>query len=42
LCTKGLEAFVKALINSEEYLRNFGDNTVPYQRRRILGQRSAF
>nr|NP_848974.1 phycobilisome rod-core linker protein [Cyanidioschyzon merolae strain 10D]API65564.1 phycobilisome rod-core linker polypeptide [Transformation vector pCCATCH]QFV16947.1 phycobilisome rod-core linker polypeptide [Cyanidioschyzon merolae]QFV17126.1 phycobilisome rod-core linker polypeptide [Cyanidioschyzon merolae]BAC76136.1 phycobilisome rod-core linker polypeptide [Cyanidioschyzon merolae strain 10D] len=40
LCTKGLEAFVKALINSEEYLRNFGDNTVPYQRRRILGQRS--
>jgi phycobilisome rod-core linker protein len=41
LATKGLQGFVKALINSEEYLINFGDNTVPYQRRRILPQRAS-
>ncbi len=40
LATKGLEGFIDDLLNSEEYLRNFGDNTVPYQRRRILPQRS--
>lgn len=39
LATKGLEGFVDALVNSEEYLNNFGDNTVPYQLRRILPQR---
>jgi len=39
LATKGLQSFIDELINSEEYLSNFGDNTVPYQRRRILPQR---
>jgi phycobilisome rod-core linker protein len=40
LATKGLNGFIDALINSEEYLDQFGENTVPYQRRRILPQRS--
>nr|WDA98831.1 phycobilisome rod-core linker protein [Sciadococcus taiwanensis] len=40
LCTKGIEGFVEMLINSNEYEENFGDNTVPYQRRRIIPQRS--
>ncbi|MCU0543494.1 MAG: phycobilisome rod-core linker polypeptide [Oscillatoriaceae cyanobacterium Prado104] len=39
IATKGLAAFVDALLNSEEYASNFGDRTVPYQRRRILPQR---
>ena len=37
---KGFENFVKLLVNSEEYLENFGDTIVPYQRRRIISQRS--
>jgi phycobilisome rod-core linker protein len=40
LATKGLQGFINDLLNSEEYLDNFGDHTVPYQRRRILPQRS--
>jgi phycobilisome rod-core linker protein len=40
LATKGLKGFINELLNSEEYLDNFGDNTVPYQRRRVLPQRS--
>lgn len=40
LATKGLNGFVSDLLNSEEYLANFGFDTVPYQRRRILPQRS--
>ncbi|MBD2357127.1 phycobilisome rod-core linker polypeptide [Tolypothrix sp. FACHB-123] len=40
LATKGLVGFVQELVNSDEYLDNFGDNTVPYQRRRVLPQRS--
>lgn len=39
LATKGLQGFVDELLNSEEYLSNFGFDTVPYQRRRILPQR---
>jgi len=39
LATKGLNGFIDALLDSEEYLSNFGDNVVPYQRRRILPQR---
>jgi len=39
LATKGIQGFVDALLNSEEYLNNFGDSIVPYQRRRILPQR---
>ena len=40
LGTKGLHGFIDALLDSEEYDQHFGDNTVPYQRRRILPQRS--
>lgn len=40
LATKGLMGFVQELLNSEEYLSNFGEDTVPYQRRRVLPQRS--
>lgn len=36
IATKGLKAFVDALLDSEEYIDQFGDGTVPYQRRRIL------
>lgn len=38
--SKGFEAFIDLLLNNDEYLENFGDNTVPYQRRRIITQRS--
>ncbi|MGK7898840.1 MAG: phycobilisome rod-core linker polypeptide [Xenococcus sp. (in: cyanobacteria)] len=34
--SKGLEAFIDALLDSDEYLDNFGFDTVPYQRRRVL------
>jgi phycobilisome rod-core linker protein len=40
LATKGIEGFIDALLNSQEYLTNFGHHTVPYQRRRILPQRA--
>lgn len=40
VATKGLQGFVDDLLNSEEYLDNFGYDTVPYQRRRILPQQS--
>jgi len=39
LATKGLEGFIDDLVNSDEYLSNFGYDQVPYQRRRILPQR---
>lgn len=38
LATKGLQGFVDDLLNRSEYLDNFGYDTVPYQRRRILPQ----
>jgi phycobilisome rod-core linker protein len=34
--TKGIAGFVDDILNSEEYLSNFGFDTVPYHRRRIL------
>lgn len=40
LATQGLQGFVEALLNSEEYRENFGTDMVPYQRRRILPQRA--
>jgi phycobilisome rod-core linker protein len=40
LAAKGLKAFIDALVDSGEYLNNFGDSVVPYQRRRILQQRA--
>ncbi len=35
IATLGFGGFVDALVDSEEYQTNFGDNTVPYQRRRF-------
>lgn len=37
---EGVQGFVDALLDSEEYLNSFGYNTVPFQRRRILLQRT--
>ncbi|MEP0912287.1 phycobilisome rod-core linker polypeptide [Leptolyngbya sp. GB1-A1] len=34
IATLGFDSFVDALVDSEEYSTNFGDTTVPYQRRR--------
>jgi phycobilisome rod-core linker protein len=39
--TKGVKGFVDELLNSQEYLENFGENTVPYYRRRLLPSRVA-
>jgi phycobilisome rod-core linker protein len=39
IATKGLVGFVDELLNSQEYLENFGEDIVPYQRRRIIPQR---
>ncbi|MBR8836612.1 MAG: phycobilisome rod-core linker polypeptide [Stigonema ocellatum SAG 48.90 = DSM 106950] len=36
VATKGIQGFIDVLLNSEEYLDNFGDSTVPYRRRRVL------
>jgi phycobilisome rod-core linker protein len=38
LATKGLNGFINALLESDEYLDTFGEYTVPYQRRRVLPQ----
>jgi len=40
LATQGITGFIDELLNGEEYLSNFWENTVPYQRRRILPQHS--
>ena len=40
VATKGIKGFVDALLDSEEYLENFGYDTVPYQRRRSLPGRA--
>lgn len=34
--TKGIKGFVDELLNSDEYIENFGENTIPYHRRRTL------
>jgi phycobilisome rod-core linker protein len=39
LMTQGLAGFVQELVNSTEYLEHFGENVVPYQRRRQLAAR---
>ncbi|MGI0492807.1 phycobilisome rod-core linker polypeptide [Alkalinema pantanalense CENA528] len=38
--TKGVKGFVDELLNSDEYIENFGENTVPYHRRRTLPSRA--
>lgn len=40
VATKGMQGFVDELLNTDEYLENFGYNTVPYQRRRVLPSRA--
>jgi phycobilisome rod-core linker protein len=40
IATKGYKQFINDLVMSDEYEQNFGDDLVPYQRRRILQQRS--
>lgn len=40
IATKGIQGFVDALLDSDEYLANFGDSIVPYQRRRVLPGRA--
>ncbi|AFY77430.1 MAG: phycobilisome rod-core linker polypeptide [Hydrococcus sp. C42_A2020_068] len=39
VATKGIKGLVDQLLNSDEYLENFGYDTVPYQRRRNLPSR---
>ncbi|MGK7891414.1 MAG: phycobilisome rod-core linker polypeptide [Leptolyngbyaceae cyanobacterium] len=36
VATKGRAGFIDELLDSDEYLENFGDTIVPYQRRRVL------
>lgn len=38
IATAGFDSFVDALVDSDEYTVNFGDYTVPYQRRRYKGR----
>ncbi|MEO0870009.1 MAG: phycobilisome rod-core linker polypeptide [Cyanobacteria bacterium J06642_11] len=40
VATKGIEGFVDKLLDSDEYLDNFGDDILPYQRRRVLPTRN--
>jgi len=35
IATKGLHGFIDAIVDSDEYRSNFGDDIVPYQRRRM-------
>ncbi|MFS8777458.1 phycobilisome rod-core linker polypeptide [Synechococcus sp. W70.1] len=35
LATRGLDGFIDAIVDSEEYDAAFGDDVVPYQRRRL-------
>jgi len=39
VATKGIEGFVDELLDSDEYMENFGYDVVPYQRRRVLASR---
>lgn len=38
IATLGWDGFVDAIVDSEEYSQSFGDNTIPYQRRRYKGR----
>ncbi|MBD1850765.1 phycobilisome rod-core linker polypeptide [Leptolyngbya sp. FACHB-711] len=38
IATKGLHGFIDAVVDSDEYRQNFGDDVVPYQRRRMEGR----
>jgi len=39
VATKGIEGFIDELLDTEEYMENFGYDIVPYQRRRVLASR---
>lgn len=39
VATKGIEGFIDELLDSEEYMDNFGYDIVPYRRRRVLASR---
>ncbi|MCP6757276.1 MAG: phycobilisome rod-core linker polypeptide [Fischerella sp. CENA71] len=36
--TKGFGGFVDAIVDSDEYTEAFGDNTIPYQRKRLVAR----
>ncbi|MBV9386304.1 MAG: phycobilisome rod-core linker polypeptide [Chroococcidiopsidaceae cyanobacterium CP_BM_ER_R8_30] len=38
IATRGLNGFIDALVDSDEYRQNFGNDIVPYQRRRYKGR----
>ena len=38
IATKGLHGFIDAIVDSDEYTQNFGDDVTPYQRRRMEGR----
>ncbi|NJN57155.1 MAG: phycobilisome rod-core linker polypeptide CpcG1 [Leptolyngbyaceae cyanobacterium SL_5_9] len=38
IATKGLHGFIDAVVDSDEYTQNFGDDVIPYQRRRMEGR----
>jgi phycobilisome rod-core linker protein len=40
IATRGIKGFIDDLLSSDEYLDNFGENIIPYHRRRILPQRT--
>lgn len=38
IASKGLNGFIDAIVDGDEYRQNFGDYIVPYQRRRLEGR----
>jgi phycobilisome rod-core linker protein len=40
VATKGIQGFVDQLLNSDEYIKAFGYDVLPYQRRRVLPGRA--
>ena len=38
IATRGLNGFIDAVVDSDEYRQSFGDNIIPYQRRRYKGR----
>lgn len=38
IATKGLHGFIEEIVESEEYRQNFGNDIVPFQRRRMEGR----
>lgn len=38
IATRGLHGFIDSIVDGDEYQQNFGDDIVPYQRRRLEGR----